>query len=313
MTQVPLAPPPPSNDSTQDRWLYLLWKRLTATGQILWETIGFTGSDLTDIATRNHADLQNLNADDHTQYLLADGTRGLSANWDAGSVEIRAQTFESDVATGTAPLVIASTTKVDNLHVARATLADTVTVSDAASDSTCWILVAGSQTGDLQVFSDSGFTYNANTGAMTITSSGTLLFVKGSGTQYNGITNQMTDASGSAQRTFFVETVNESNIAVASILMNSATDGSSSVFFQITPSGSRSSDRRELSLTINDPGVYMPAGATNMTKGFIHIPSAAGAPTGAPTNPTGNVPMYYDTTNNHFYVYNGAWKKVALT
>lgn len=37
--------------------------------------------------------------------------------------------FTSTLATGTAPLVIASTTKVDNLHVARATLGDTVTTN----------------------------------------------------------------------------------------------------------------------------------------------------------------------------------------
>lgn len=43
-------------------------------------------------------------------------TSGLSADWDAGSYKIRAETFESDVATGTAPLTIASTTKVANLN-----------------------------------------------------------------------------------------------------------------------------------------------------------------------------------------------------
>lgn len=37
--------------------------------------------------------------------------------------------YTSTIATGTAPLVVASTTKVDNLHVARATLADTVTTN----------------------------------------------------------------------------------------------------------------------------------------------------------------------------------------
>ena len=46
----------------------------------------------------------------------ADGTVALTANWDAGGYEIRAQTFESDVVTGTAPLVVASTTKVANLN-----------------------------------------------------------------------------------------------------------------------------------------------------------------------------------------------------
>ncbi len=108
--------------------------------------------------------VSGLTDDDHTQYILAAGTRafsagiladqiatpanpasgknklyfksngllykltsggaesnvisadGLAADWDAGSYEIRAQTFESDVATGTAPLTIASTTKVTNLN-----------------------------------------------------------------------------------------------------------------------------------------------------------------------------------------------------
>lgn len=52
----------------------------------------------------------------HTDYIAKNGTTALTADWDAGSFEIRAQTFESDVATGTAPMVIASTTKVANLN-----------------------------------------------------------------------------------------------------------------------------------------------------------------------------------------------------
>ena len=38
-------------------------------------------------------------------------------NWDAGAYEVRAQTLESDVATGTAPIAVASTTLVSNLNV----------------------------------------------------------------------------------------------------------------------------------------------------------------------------------------------------
>jgi hypothetical protein len=53
--------------------------------------------------------------------------------------------------------------------------------------------------------------------------------------------------------------------------------------------------------------------ATSATKGFFYIPTMSGAPTGTPVAHTGTVPMVYDTTNNHFYIYNGAWKKVALT
>ena len=59
-------------------------------------------------------------------------------------------------------------------------------------------------------------------------------------------------------------------------------------------------------------GVEVVAGTTGMTSGFTHIPAAAGAPTGAPTNPTGNVPMYYDSTNHKIYVYSGGtWRSTA--
>jgi len=43
------------------------------------------------------------------------------------------------------------------------------------------------------------------------------------------------------------------------------------------------------------------------------VPAAAGAPGYTPSPPAGFLATYYDTTNNDFYVYNGAWKKVALT
>jgi len=49
--------------------------------------------------------------------LLSDGTIPLIADWDVGSFKLRAEQFESDVITGTAPFIVASTTMVNNLNV----------------------------------------------------------------------------------------------------------------------------------------------------------------------------------------------------
>ena len=66
--------------------------------------------------------------------------------------------------------------------------------------------------------------------------------------------------------------------------------------------------------TIDSNGNYVSdaAFATTMTNGFINIPGAAGAPTGAPSNTTG-FPLYWDSTNFQLYAYTGgAWKKSAI-
>jgi hypothetical protein len=69
-----------------------------------------------------------------------------------------------------------------------------------------------------------------------------------------------------------------------------------------------------VSMRITSTGnIYGTSGTTGMTNGFFYIPSSSGAPSGTPTAISGNVPMYYDSTNNNFYVYNGAWKKVTLS
>lgn len=51
---------------------------------------------LTTISGLDHGLLGDLTADDHTQYLLANGTRALSADWDAGSFNIRAASLTAD-------------------------------------------------------------------------------------------------------------------------------------------------------------------------------------------------------------------------
>lgn len=64
----------------------------------------------------DHGSIVGSGDDDHPQYILKSGARPMTANWDAGNLEVRALKFQSDVATGTAPLQIASTTLVANLN-----------------------------------------------------------------------------------------------------------------------------------------------------------------------------------------------------
>ena len=108
-----------------------------------------------------YLDADKLDGLEATGFIKADGTVALSANWDAGGYEIRANTFESDVATGTIPLVIASTTKCTNLN------ADKLDDQEGS-----YYLAAGNATGTLAVG-------KGGTGATSLTDGGVLL---GSGT-----------------------------------------------------------------------------------------------------------------------------------
>jgi len=80
--------------------------------------------------------------------------------------------------------------------------------------------------------------------------------------------------------------------------------------FKLMTAGAAISEKLRISSTGN---IYGISGTTAMTDGFFYIPSAAGAPSGTPTAISGRLPMYYDSTNNNFYIYNGAWKKVLLS
>lgn len=49
------------------------------------------------------------------------------------------------------------------------------------------------------------------------------------------------------------------------------------------------------------------------TSGFLRLPTCAGTPTGTPADTSRGASAIYDTTANKLWVYNGAWKSVALT
>ena len=66
-----------------------------------------------------------------------------------------------------------------------------------------------------------------------------------------------------------------------------------------------------MGLSVPTGNITCSTGATNMTDGFIYIPGANGPPTATPTTISPPFPLYYDSTNNKIYVYNGGWLSVS--
>lgn len=82
------------------------------------KTLDVSAGTLTTAATQNLAIVQ-----------------GAASDIDIGAYELRAQTLESDVATGTAPFTVASTTKVTNLNADLLDGMTTIDEDDMATDS----------------------------------------------------------------------------------------------------------------------------------------------------------------------------------
>lgn len=70
----PLAQPPRKEDARFDDWMFRLWKRIASTAGLAWDLIDTTGSNLTDLTTRNHADLQNINTATYTHLSATNAT-----------------------------------------------------------------------------------------------------------------------------------------------------------------------------------------------------------------------------------------------
>lgn len=95
-------------------------------------------------------------------------------------------------------------------------------------------------------------------------------------TTFTGFINQNTGASSSAYRGLFYDAHNENGIAVANMLCNLNTDGSSSWEWSTTPSGARTSDRREARVLIDGAGNLRVPGIFNLTTGAganVHVSS----------------------------------------
>lgn len=63
---------------------------------------------------------------------------------------------------------------------------------------------------------------------------------------------------------------------------------------------------------LDSPFIGLASLGTVDTKGFPQMSSMAGSASGTPNQITGFSPFHFDTTNNRFRIYNGAWLNVAL-
>ena len=108
----------------------------------------------------------------------------------------------------------------------------------------------------------------------------------------------------------FSTTINQSGFTYHSFDINSTHTASAvgSTLFRVL-------DGTDAKLTVNKFGSVIcnsAALATNATDGFLYIPTTTGTPSGTPRAYTGRVAMHYDTANNKLWIYNGAWRSVAL-
>ena len=94
----------------------------------------------------------------------------IAGDFDFGAHEIRAETFESDITTGTAPFTVASSTVVANLTAETAGVSTTVTgTANNSANETVYPVFFDGQTGAQEAESDVGLTYNPSTGTLTTT------------------------------------------------------------------------------------------------------------------------------------------------
>lgn len=102
-------------------------------------------------------------------------------------------------------------------------------------------------------------------------------------------------------------------------VFNTATDGSEDceLQFRVNKAGAFTSPLVVNTAAVKgaaniDVAVNVGGLATTATKGFLFIPSSAGAMTGVPANTYTNcVAIQYDRTNNKLEVYNAGWVKTA--
>ncbi len=116
------------NINTTDRIVFKWFANVEATGNAVTVVLYAEGVDNSHASIPTGTDILS------SVFVRQDGTRPLSANWDAGSYTITGTQFISDIAGGTAPFVVTSTTVVANLQAATAAQWTTTRTIDMSGD-----------------------------------------------------------------------------------------------------------------------------------------------------------------------------------
>lgn len=259
---VKLTPPPPTKDSALDRWLNLIHRLLTGTGQIdasqigtidHGTTAGLADDDHTQYAitssgsrlqtaisspsngwvltynstsgkweaqaatggVTDHGALTGLTDDDHTQYVRADGTRGVSANTASDAILFEnagsGKAFYSSTDTGAAIAEFRALSVTQSKIFVKCNggyQSDVRVVNDGSmfvcNDSGAGILAQGGSKGSMPTFWFGRFSPVTKTSSFTVGDAENWLICNGAG----AITVTMPSASGpNAGREIMIKTV----------------------------------------------------------------------------------------------------------
>jgi hypothetical protein len=99
--------------------------------------------------------------------LTVTGTSNVTGNLNVSS-NVTASRLISNVATGTSPLVVSSTTRVSNLNVAYSNVTDFVNITTATTG-THYLMLANALTGNVAEFANANLSFSAATGLLTTT------------------------------------------------------------------------------------------------------------------------------------------------
>lgn len=89
----------------------LVYRKMTEAAALIWNQIDMTGSALSDLTTRPHSALTDLDEDDHTQYY--NSTRG-DARWEAKNTNIQVHIADTANPHGTTAAQVGSYTTVES-------------------------------------------------------------------------------------------------------------------------------------------------------------------------------------------------------